>query len=254
MTASPFHSFLAAEHGAITVDWTTLTAMAVSLSLATTVALGAILNDISEEVNMELFDRTATEGANTFDFGADGWTMADGSDALTSFVDGFGYIMGPIGSSGGQQVISTTMGLPEGLASATANFDVLAIDSLDGEDFVIYVNDLEVGRITAGWEITYSATPVVGLEISIDFDVTVLQQNADIGGNRNDDESGAWWWRDGAANVNITLDNPGTEFKVGFGSTANQDITDESWGVDNFGVTGAWPDEEDDESGDAGGV
>ena len=42
------------------------------------------------------------------------------------------------------------------------------------------------------------------------------------------------WWRDAASRITITVDDPGATLDFRFGSTANQDVSDESWAIDNF--------------------
>jgi Ca2+-binding RTX toxin-like protein len=45
------------------------------------------------------------------------------------------------------------------------------------------------------------------------------------------------WFEDQRYSVRIEVDNPGNTLKLGFGSTIDQAITDESWGIDNLVIT-----------------
>jgi len=44
-------------------------------------------------------------------------------------------------------------------------------------------------------------------------------------------------WTDQSFSVRVEVTNPGPSMSVGFGSTLDQGVGDESWGVDNVQVT-----------------
>ena len=44
-------------------------------------------------------------------------------------------------------------------------------------------------------------------------------------------------WGDSIGQVTLTVTNPSTVLTIGFGSSLNQPIYDESWGIDNLKIT-----------------
>lgn len=226
---SRFQEFLRAEVGAITVDWAVLASAGVGATFGVVVLFGESLGFISNKANIELFEQTASEGTFTFDFGPGTWTGQD-----TAFVPGFGYVLGPIPGSGGAQTVTNTVALPPGLGTVELNFDLLAFDSLDNENGVFYVNDTAIGHVSASaGDMSWTSYDVE----NVDVEIEILVNGEAIGGYQTGDE---WWWKDGAAEVTIVVKNPGDAVKFGFGSTANQGVDDESWGIDNWNVSGSF--------------
>lgn len=60
--------------------------------------------------------------------------------AGSTYVDGFGEVLGPIAGSGGLESVTTSFDIGAEAESATLTFDLLAFDSLDGEDAVLYID------------------------------------------------------------------------------------------------------------------
>lgn len=224
--------FARSETGAVTVDWTVVAASGTALGLAVVTVLSTTLSTVSDNANYELFGNKANEGTETFDFGAPGW---EGAEA--TFVDGFGQVLGPIAGSNGAVSVTKELAFPEGLAEGVIQFDLLALDSLDNEAGIIYLNGLEVARIQSGWDLTWTAAEYEGIKV----EVTPLIEREEVGAYRDQGDTGDWWWKDSAAQVTITIDQPRTGVTFGFGSTANQEVEDESWAIDNWSETGSWP-------------
>ena len=60
--------------------------------------------------------------------------------ASSTYVDGFGEVLGPIAGRGGLESVTTSFDIGSESESATLTFDLLAFDSLDGEDAVLYID------------------------------------------------------------------------------------------------------------------
>ncbi len=170
-----------------------------------------------------------------FETGAVGWTSnttTDGGAALTQFLGRFG--VGP------NPATQKTFALPAGVAAVTLSFDFYEIDSWDGAggwDFLnLTINDTPVfmegfqhanlqgvDAVDAGVRtgsipgMTWTITPVTDGGTSLGF------------GN-------LWYQTDQIHHVEVVIDNPGTDLKVGFGSTLGSELADESYGIDNVRI------------------
>lgn len=234
-TTHTLRAFLRHEAGAVTVDWTTLSAGATGLALATGAVFSGAFGDMSAKMNRELFTNGTTNGIYGFEFGTGGWEGVE-----TAFVEGFGHVLGPIGGSEGAPAVATTVAVPEDIASVTLSFDVLAFDSIDsGEEMVLYLDGVEIGRVGGSGRMTFTGEPPEGVTVGFE----ALAHAEDIGGSRDTVEGGPSYWRDGMAAMSITIDDPGDAVTLSVGSTTNQDVQDEAWGIDNWDVTGTWADE-----------
>lgn len=227
------HPFIKSEDGAITVDWVVLTFGVTITGLAMMGTIGPALGRMAVSVvdALEATVGSIYEGVNevgfraNYDFSGD---TSNWSGGTATYVDGFGDVMGPIGGSGGLESLTTTFDLGVVSDTATITFDLLALDSLDGEDAVIYINGEEVGRMTSqSGNLTF--TP--GENSNISMSAQMLVQSEQLGGMQNGEES---WWNDGVSRVTLVVTDPGDSLDFGIGSTANQDTSDESWAVDNF--------------------
>ncbi len=143
-------------------------------------------------------------------------------DGSLSYEDSPTYssFMGNIGGSDGEQSVSKIFAVPNNLSEVTIEFDFWEVDSWNGEDFIIFVNDEEVAREnfnenSSDGDHTYS-TPL-------------SDQSNYFVGNPNHTEQ--------VHRFSITVPVTGQALKIGFGSTLDQEVSDESWGIDNLKVT-----------------
>lgn len=154
-----------------------------------------------------------------FESGASGWsnsiTEDSGHPAFTSF-------LGRFGGTGGVQAVTKTYALSGDELEATIQFDLYEIDSWDGEYFRVYINDTQVANDLLTWQgfdDPPNATPL--------FPAT-------SGGMGNYIYS---TWNDQSLRYTFTIPTSATSIKLGFGSTLNSGLADESWGIDNVLVT-----------------
>ena len=150
-----------------------------------------------------------------FEAGAIGWTPnTTETDPATT------RILGRFGGSSGAQEVSKTFTLP-GTLNKVVTFDLLRLDSWDGENIVIYVNDVIVASYNP-------ATNNSGTTGPVSWTSTVLgtiTPNAFSG-----------TWADQRVRVVLNVNDGLNVLKLGFGSTLNQSIPDESYGIDNLSI------------------
>ncbi len=98
------------------------------------------------------------------------------------------------------------------------NFDFYQIDSWDNENFSVYIDDVQVA------DDVYSHGGLENPPNATSLDPT----NADRVFNA---------WADQRFRYEFTVPTTATNIKLGFGSTLNSGLTDESWGIDNVLIT-----------------
>ena len=175
----------------------------------------------------------AVIAAEDFEAGAQGWsdgTTTDGGAAFTTFLGRFG---------GGGEQTSKSFAVTDGADQVEITFDFYELDSWDGDAgdrFAVSINGGEIvsedffhagragrdgndpaasGRTGA---VSWSIAPATDGQSSLGF------------------TSGPAY-TDQIHQVTLLLDNPGADFTLGFGSTLDQEIDDESFGIDNLVVT-----------------
>lgn len=223
--------FIEKEDGAVTVDWTVMTASIAGLGLAVYgVTSGGIAN-LSRDVATQLGSQAIYTAfgdltlLDDFENGAPGWqgAVTDNSDPA------YGGILGRFGGTRGAQAVSKVFELDPNKDYAVAIFDVHAIDSWDSETFTVFVNDTPI----SGHQFSWRQQGVVGEWTSPDetytVSITPTTDRQHIGY--------ASQWVDQSFQMRVAVKNPGAQMKMGFGSTLDQSLNDESWGIDNVRVT-----------------
>jgi Flp pilus assembly pilin Flp len=229
--------FVADERGAITVDWTVMTAAVAGLGLA---SMGVVSGGI-ENLSTDISNHLSSNDWNLFDNGlipVDSFNFTGGDMA--------GWIGGQVMDMGGQigellvlgpnQATGYLMQVAEGTEQAIMQFDLIAGDSLDNsaqwgtDTATIMLNGVPVAIATDNHQtMTFDIPQVDGTMV----EATVTVQNAHLGGSSN--------WTDSAATVTVTVDQPTSDIQFALQSNSNQNINDEFWGIDNFesATTGA---------------
>ena len=225
-----FVQFLRDNRGAVTVDYVILAAAATMLALASYDVVRGGMQGLAGTVDSELRnepieDLVGTTYADGFDNGSGGW-----AGAFASAVAGIGNVLGPIGGTNGQPRVTRDFYTDPNAQEATFNFDLYAMDSLDNESGIVFIDGVEVGRVTSNLgRSTFSAASNLA-ERGIIIRSTAIDDYVDLGGSER--------WRDSLTNLRITVANPSDRITFGFGSTANQEVGDESFAIDNFTATG----------------
>ena len=224
--------FLRSEDGAVTVDWVVLTGALVGLGLATTAVVSGGVENLSQDTAEELANTSivtrfmSSVFGDDFENGTGSWTGAG-----TSFSEAWGNVLGPVGGSGGLQAVRNTYDIEDGMGYAVVEFDMYAIDSWDGESFVIYANDEAVA--TASFRFGTDGNTGTWVTDNDNYSFSVSQTSS-AGANQAYSEG----WPDQSSSMQLVVANPGDEISIGFGSTLDQGVSDESWAVDNITVTG----------------
>lgn len=113
------------------------------------------------------------------------------------------------------QDVHKTFSLSGNQASVTISFTFNEIDSWDGENFLVWVNDVQVSfnAFSQGAGTNYANT------------------TSDNGGTVN---VGFQGWTDEPHTYVLTVNTTATTLKIGFGAGIEQNWADEAWGVDNL--------------------
>ncbi|MEM9318035.1 MAG: hypothetical protein AAGA70_03405 [Pseudomonadota bacterium] len=223
--------FLSEETGAVTVDWVVLTAATVGLGLATSVVVASGVGSLSNETADELEGQTIrqwftrTAAVMGFENGRGNWLGGVISDGP------YGNVLRG-GGSGGLQSAQGSFSLEGDPAFAVATFDMHAIDSWDGENFLVYVDNQVVA--TASFD-HFGGDGLEGTWVSDNPDITFSVQSTSA--QTNVGYNGGF--ADQSFQMQVTVANPSDQMTLGFGSTLDQGVDDESWAVDNISVVGA---------------
>ncbi|MEL6585513.1 MAG: hypothetical protein AAFQ50_02460 [Pseudomonadota bacterium] len=220
-----FSAFLAAEDGAVTVDWVVLTAALVGLGLAVATVISQGLSDLSNDTSAQLADqnvlmRFASVG-NLFntDFASGPGDWLGG--AVVSLA-GFGEVL----QVRDNETVELPFDVPAGATSATITFDVIGANDLDGDPATIMINGQPVAvyRDNHG-TITTSDAGVSGVSVN------VQQQYA------NNPVGAGDHGHDSRATYTITVDNPSGALTLGISSGTNDGLDDEFYAVDDVSVS-----------------
>ncbi len=169
----------------------------------------------------------------------EGWNLVSNEDfegAVTGWTNNtttagntyFSRYLGSFAGTGGAQTISKSYTLSTTQEYTVIEFDFMRLDSWDGEQFRIWVNDTQIfaqGFSTGATTISDGSSGVVSWQVS---ELTQITGNM-VGANAS--------WTDQMFRFTMTIQNGGaSSVKLGFGSTLDQPITDEGWGIDNVKV------------------
>jgi Flp pilus assembly pilin Flp len=233
----PLGQFQSEETGAVSVDWVVLCAVVTAVTLAMFDEVGSALgwhsDGITEELTNSEIVRAGSDNSIGFEF-QDG-QMGRWSGATVTDIPGFGDALGPIGGSGGYPTVGHDFIMSADVDTSYITFDLYALDSLDDEAGVIYINGEEIGRLVVG----HNGVEYIAKDTDMVASVAdVVAENVEIGGYRDSEVEGKDYWKDDIVTISIAINDPGDALSFGFGSTANQDTTDEAFAIDNFNISG----------------
>jgi hypothetical protein len=157
-----------------------------------------------------------------FEAGATGWvdnTTTNGGAYLTNH-------LGRFSNDGGVQSNSKTYVLSGTQGYTVIEFDFYRVDSWDTEAFRIFVDDTQIftqNFTTGAMIIADGSSGVVSWTAS---ELNTISANFAYNS-----------WTDQMFHFTLTIQNSAAgSVKLGFGSTTNQGVTDEAWGIDNVKV------------------
>ncbi len=152
-----------------------------------------------------------------FEGGALGWsqnTSTTGNSTFTRF-------LGRFGGTGGAETVFKTYALSGVQTQVTIDFDFYEIDSWDEEEFRVFVDGMAVERDRYSWrrdDGIYHGLPKL---------FPADDGHTDYGFGNFPDQGIAY---------QLVIATTASSLRLGFGSTLNQDITDEAWGIDNIQI------------------
>lgn len=220
--------FIKSETGAVTVDWVILSGSVVGLGLAVTAVVADGVGSLSNEISADL---SGMDAPDIFDEVMASLNFEDGTTGAfvggTVTDGGMGNVLQGGGSNGNQEA-RAVFDLEDGADYAVLTFDVHAIDSWDGESFNVFVNDqvvssTEFNNFTDGDPNTWSTS-----NPNVTFEMVPTTSRNHSGYNAT--------FVDQSYQVRVTVADPGNQVSLGFGSTLDQGMDDESWAVDNVTV------------------
>lgn len=158
-----------------------------------------------------------------FESGATGW-----SDNTTTY-GGTYYTthLGRFSQDGGTQNVYKTYTLSGTQDSVSISFDFYEIDSWDTEQFIIFVDDVQI--FNAAYTSSTFNAPVDGSSGAVSW---TIQETSQVLGNIGYSST----YNDQRSHFILSIASTASSIKLGFSSTLNQVVTDEAWGVDNINV------------------
>ena len=176
-------------------------------------------NDKPIAVDDSSIQNGAILSVEDFENGATGWSNNLVTETNTNATD----FLGRFAASNGNEAVSKTYSFGEEHAgkTVTIEFDMLEIDSWDNEYFKIFINGVE--------EDSYLLSHF-GRQTDIDDGGTPIDNIGSSGRYYLDNDESHHY------SVVVTLDANG-DVTLGFGSTLNSGVSDESFGIDNIIIT-----------------
>jgi hypothetical protein len=175
----------------------------------------------------------------TFENGASGWTNNTTTDSGNSVLTEF---LGKFGGSNGEQAVSKIFDMGGDHNFGVIEFDFLKLDSWDSnnawgtnESLNIFINDQRMldfipeGNFSS---VQRGLDGITGVNGNMRYVITSSGTDTAMMGASSAE------WNERVYHVRIEIQNPGSEVKLGFGSTLNQSIGDESFGIDNVTIMG----------------
>ena len=227
--ASPAQTFLKDQSGAVTVDWTVLTAALVGLGLATSAVIGGGVQQQSEDVEEFLTGfHIATSFGRTFSLNDFSEGRGDWIGGELKTVNGFGEILA---LSRNAPLAELPINIGDEHAYAVVEFDMIIGDSWDNEEGTVFINGQEVLVGSHHWR--NDEPDIKTFEGENNTSVTLTRVSTQTGGN----------WRPGVQDytysVKVTAKNDGSDMLLGASTNLNQNSDDEFFGIDNVKISGA---------------
>ncbi len=164
--------------------------------------------------------------SDNFESGSNGW------NANTESSQGFetGDMLGRIGGTGGDEAVSKTYDIPSDVNEVNISFSFYEIDSWDGESFQVFVDGKLLTTLDASIHHSSASTTklydVSGKEVG-----EVVREQAESAGFNTQ------WRGEQVHEVTLTVPVSDGQLQLGFGSTLDESLNNESFGIDNIEIT-----------------
>ena len=224
-------NFFEDELGAVTVDWTVITAGIVGLGLAVTAVVTVGMRDLSTDVRDAITDVNIVDrfDAVLSNWGFDGGDRGAWTAGTVENIPGFGELL-VIPRGGDEATLPIEVG--DEYSYAVVEFDMVFGDSWDNETGTISIAGQEVVVGTHSWR---EGEPDIRIiEGANDTEVTLTRSSVGTGGFRPGGGS-----TDYTYGVRVVAANDGTDLTLGASTTLNSRTGDEFFGIDNVQVTGS---------------
>ncbi|NUM33821.1 MAG: hypothetical protein HUU50_04725 [Candidatus Brocadiae bacterium] len=152
-----------------------------------------------------------------FEAGASGWNDNTTDNSNSTFTRFLGRFAGT-GSAQGYYKSYALNGLPN---IVTVQFDFYRIDSWDAENFLVFIDNAMVSTMTY----VGNGTPTLPSYIQALTPVQEMGWSANAG------------WQEQKLRYTFLVNTQASSIKLGFGSSLNSGIADESWGIDNVTIS-----------------
>jgi hypothetical protein len=257
-------NFVSSESGAVTVDWTVLTAAIVGLGISAAAAVRTGTTNLGQDVESSLSGASVADLSWAFARDLVSQNFADGnfegwSVARHQVFGEWGDMLGPFGNETLNNPLTYDVALPEGMTDALIKFDMVIADSWDGNsnevrdanrwtnslgDSMRFIVDGQVittehflgGGSSASYLEDRQGTVQIG-DSTFNLSMTLKDRPAHVGGAG---------WQDQRWSVTLEAIDAPEDFQIGFSATVNQStiqngnttVHDESFGIQNFTVKG----------------
>ena len=225
--------FLSNESGASSIDGTTFfmglmgTGALVVATAFSSQGSGSIDTGPAASAPAGLSQVVWLEG---FDDGGRGWDggTTDRSDPY------YGSVLGRFGGSAGQQAVRRSFLLPTGYDYAEFQFDLHSIDSWESESFLIFLDDVPVASFHFDEGTNGPVRESANGDPTIDLSIEAVSRRSPIGFHPD--------YSDQTFRVTLRVTGPAPRIAIGFGSTLDEGVENESWAIDDFELlTGSLP-------------
>lgn len=176
-----------------------------------------------------------------------GWTDSNGNDVTSEGSVHGDAIMGDFaGTRTHTEQISKTYNFDENAGEAKIEFNFVKINSWDTEwsnqqeSFGVYLGGQQIidykpdGALQTGRTIGGGDGDLIDQPFSVHIDGATYSGTYSVTSSGQDSHAGVWGERD--YKVEITLDDPPAELRLGVGAKLYQSKSDESWGIDDVMV------------------
>ena len=251
-------SFLRSESGAVTVDWTVVSAAVVGLGLTSTAAVRTGTLSLGNDINSSLSNASVSAmgrlggvgrvvlASMGFDDGVtDGWSYG-----RTTEVGGYGEILGPFGGAESRSnPVTFSAEFPPGTGTGVMEFDMMVLDSWDGEGtawtsadgdtIALMINGQRVAVESFMFRGHPNSSSFPGRTADRSAEVTVGETTYRINMTQTYEGhlTGTSGWPDQVWRVSVEADNPPRTMQLGLSAGSNQVTSDESFGVDNVVIS-----------------
>ncbi|MGJ8569716.1 MAG: tandem-95 repeat protein [Hoeflea sp.] len=186
----------------------------------------AAVND-APVANPDVAAATAQSGAplnfvEDFEGGVTGWTYNATSTESTANYTEF------LGRFGGSTMNSTTIAVGDA-GPVTVSFDLYEMNSWDGEHFQVFADGVQIVNDALSSDQVYGNGDGSTKPYAVSVTNTLPMIPGTFGYNTE-----VWHYE-------FTVNATGPNLNLTFGSTLNQSVYDESWGIDNLSVTARLP-------------